>query len=218
MGGGASKIAVGGPRYQNSKPTVHADEVFGCFSSADNTGSIVSPPGFLYRLVNRFTQQWFFYNDTCNYDMVVLGYFGALNTIRALGNAKMYREMPSGLLIVTTVVGPLATVGYIEGAVRDGYDLQFGAVRRLPNGTSDTAAITALTSQQPLSQRSLAVSHVPSYNPPRDLQELQGLAGLEEHSVPYVPNARPAADERSTRAQTTNRNDDDGHTAVVFVN
>ncbi|KAF8280555.1 hypothetical protein TcYC6_0001730 [Trypanosoma cruzi] len=50
------------------------------------------------------------------------------NIIKALGKAKMWREMPSGLLIVELVVEPLRTEPYLEGVVTDGFDLRFRAL------------------------------------------------------------------------------------------
>ncbi|KEG08698.1 calpain-like cysteine peptidase [Trypanosoma grayi] len=114
-------------KYRNGRPKVHGDEIIGCFSTSDDTGKVVAPPGLLYRIVMREKRQWYFYNDTKTYNMVITGYFGALNIIKALGKAKMWREMPSGLLIVELVVPPLQTEPYLEGIVTDGFDLRFRA-------------------------------------------------------------------------------------------
>ncbi|EAN84517.1 putative calpain-like cysteine peptidase [Trypanosoma cruzi] len=134
MGGGASSTSCDDPtttsriKYRNGYPKVLGDEVIGCFSTVDETGEVMAPPGLLYRIVDRSKRQWTFYNDAKEYNMVITGYFGPLNIIKALGKAKMWREMPSGLLIVELVVEPLRTEPYLEGVVTDGFDLRFRAL------------------------------------------------------------------------------------------
>lgn len=101
-----------------------------------------SLPGKLYRLVKESCgtgasggssgrglpfQRWFFYNDTKDLKMVVTGYFGASSELRANDNTNMWREMPTGFVIAELVIPPLSTLGFIEGSVRDGYDLRFHA-------------------------------------------------------------------------------------------
>ncbi|EPY33831.1 calpain-like cysteine peptidase [Strigomonas culicis] len=97
--------------------------------------SVASPPGYLFRLVDRQQSRWYFYNDTKDYVMVVNGYFGARNTMRALQPARMWRELPSGLLLMEVVVEPLQTAGFLEGDINDGFDLRFRAVPVKEAGT-----------------------------------------------------------------------------------
>ncbi|CAD2215168.1 calpain-like cysteine peptidase [Angomonas deanei] len=89
---------------------------------------VASPPGFLYRLVNHSQGRWYFYNDTKDYVMVVTGYFGPKSLMTCLPPAKMWREMPSGLVLMELVVEPLKTVPMLEGEPKDGFDLRFNAV------------------------------------------------------------------------------------------
>ncbi|KAH9601139.1 protein of unknown function DUF1935 [Trypanosoma melophagium] len=134
MGNGASKRQSSDSNnttrigYRNSRPKVLGDEVIGCFSTVDANGKTIVPAGLLYRIVDRTKRQWYFYNDTREYNMVITGYFGAFNVIKALGKAKMWREMPTGLLIVELTVAPLQTEPFLEGAVTDGFDLRFRAI------------------------------------------------------------------------------------------
>ncbi|RNE96913.1 calpain-like cysteine peptidase [Trypanosoma conorhini] len=134
MGGGASTRAredattTSRVTYRNGHPKALGDEVIGCFSTCDDTGKVVAPPGLLYRIVDRSRRRWSFYNDTTEYNMAVTGHFGPRNVIKALGKAKMWREMPGGLLIVELVVPPLQTEPYLEGLVTDGFDLRFRAL------------------------------------------------------------------------------------------
>lgn len=130
--------------YKNGRPTVRADEVYGCFTNtmtikegkeahqssedAKKRLSVASPPGYLFRLVDRQKNRWYFYNDTKDYVMVVNGYFGPRTSMRVLKPARMWREMPSGLLLMEVVVEPLQTAGFLEGEVYDGFDLRFRAV------------------------------------------------------------------------------------------
>lgn len=93
-------------------------------------------PGKLYRLVWRkregggtpSSERWFFYNDTKEYNMVVSGCFGAMNELHANKNTKMWREIPTGLIIAELEIPPLCTAAYIEGVVHNGFDLHFHAL------------------------------------------------------------------------------------------
>lgn len=143
-GGAKKKVAP----FENGKPNVEYDEKFGCFREEEpdsdtdeddekkktkkqHKDSKKQLPGKLYRLVNNSTHKWYFYNDTKNYNMVVTGYFGPMNELTAKGKTRMWREMPSGLIIAELVIEPLETEAYIEGLVTDGFDLRFKA---LPKG------------------------------------------------------------------------------------
>ncbi|ORC88950.1 calpain-like cysteine peptidase [Trypanosoma theileri] len=134
MGSGASKNPSSDPTknnrvgYRNGRPKVLGDEIIGCFSTVDTSGKTIVPPGLLYRIVDRTKREWYFYNDTREYNMIVTGYFGPYNVIKALGKAKMWREMPSGLLIVELTIAPLKTEPFLEGLVTDGFDLRFRAI------------------------------------------------------------------------------------------
>eukprot|EP00796_Vickermania_ingenoplastis_P011749 gene11749-8079_t len=76
-------------------------------------------------------QRWYFYNDTLDYNMAVTGYFGPMNELTANGKTRMWREMPSGLIIAELIIEPLETEAYMEGRIVDGFDLRFKA---LPKG------------------------------------------------------------------------------------
>lgn len=140
--GSAKKTKVA--PFENGKPSVEYDEKYGCFreeepdsdtdeddekkkskKKKDNKKQL---PGKLYRLVNNSNHKWYFYNDTKNYNMVVTGYFGPMNELTAKGKTRMWREMPSGLIIAELVIEPLETEPYVEGIVSDGFDLRFKAL------------------------------------------------------------------------------------------
>lgn len=147
--------------FEHGEPEVEEyDEIYGCFReeevSPENSDSDDdrSPkersrrrkererknkkikPGKLYRLVQRDTRKWYFYNDTKDYNMVVTGYFGPMNELISQGKTRMWREMPSGLIIAELVVEPLQTEAYIEGTAADGFDLRFKALPK-KDGKSD---------------------------------------------------------------------------------
>lgn len=156
MGSGASKNSDGGSgsgiganvsvHFRHGTPSVPFDEAIGCFKAVGYSAKITrngamrsvtttSQPGYLYRLVNSRTKEWHFYNDTTTFDFVVSGFFGPQNAIRPMGSAKMFRELPSGLVVVEMTVGPLETLPYISGDVKDGFDITFSAVPRGNSGT-----------------------------------------------------------------------------------
>lgn len=96
--------------YKNGEPAVHADVVYPCFNALSNKKGLQDElPGHLFRLVNNSLHQWFYYNDTKHCHMIVTGYFGPQSQIKALGKARMFREMPSTLLIVELIIPPLTT-------------------------------------------------------------------------------------------------------------
>lgn len=107
------------------------------FKRSEEKNETKSLPGKLYRLVwrkwgggggNPSSERWFFYNDTTDYKMVVSGCFGAKNEFRANKNTKMWREVPTGLIIAELEIPPLSTLAYIEGVIQNGFDLHFHAI------------------------------------------------------------------------------------------
>lgn len=145
--GVAGKLEVA--KFENGRPAVKYDEIYGCFvekevgglsSDEDENATTrssqknkkksnhVSPPGKLFRLVHHDKRTWYFYNDTSEFNMVVTGYFGAMNHLKVRGPTRMWREVPSGLVIAELVVPPLQTEAYVEGLVNDGFDLRFKAL------------------------------------------------------------------------------------------
>lgn len=163
-------------RFRHGGPSVPFDDAIGCFKAVGYVNRVTkggairsvtttTPPGYLYRLVNAITHQWHFYNDTTSYDFVVTGYFGcsAETALRPMGTARMYREIPSELYVVELTVGPLETAPYLEGIIRDGFDIHFTAVPR--NGRVSRSASPPSSAAIAFRDGSLvqSVSRTPSF-------------------------------------------------------
>lgn len=134
--------------FENGGPEMDKyDEIYGCFREEEEVSDLDDDPetrrkkrierrkrnakikpGKLYRLVQKDSKTWYFYNDTKEYNMVVTGYFGPMNELTAEGKTRMWREMPSGLVIAELVVEPLDTLPFVRGNVSDGFDLRFKAL------------------------------------------------------------------------------------------
>lgn len=92
-------------KFLHGEPTFKGDLVV---QSLD-TGN-----GMLYRIVDKKTKQWAFYNDTTNCQIMVEYNFSVHNRVKALGNTQV-EKVGNGGQVMTLVVLPLATEMFIEG-------------------------------------------------------------------------------------------------------
>lgn len=116
MGCGGS-TAASNNQYINGYPLFESDEVVKGFDQEN---------GLLFRLVNRNTGTWAFYNDTKEYEMRIRTIFNYRSQIRALGHTKLER-MKNGDWMASVSVPPLGTELFIEGKV-NGFKSKMDAV------------------------------------------------------------------------------------------
>lgn len=93
--------------YLNGEPTFEGDMVVKGFEK-DN--------GLLFRIVNRKTREWAFYNDTKDYVMDVRVTFKNGGKLKALGKTQL-RQLENGDVEATVQIAPLATEMFIKGKV-----------------------------------------------------------------------------------------------------
>ncbi|CAD2220197.1 Domain of unknown function (DUF1935)/Calpain family cysteine protease, putative [Angomonas deanei] len=91
--------------FQNGEPDIDG-EITNCFKV----------PGLLYRIVNRKTKTWAFYNDSLPYQVVVTCTFGKQSKIEALDNTKLTRD-ENGDYIAEVTVYPCETELFVKGFV-----------------------------------------------------------------------------------------------------
>lgn len=100
--------------FINGEPDMEG-EVNNCFKE----------PGLLYRIVDKKTKTWAFYNDSLSFEIHVLCTFGKLTKIKALENTKL-SENEDGELVAEVVVNPCETERFVSGFI-NGFTMKFRA-------------------------------------------------------------------------------------------
>ncbi|CCW66386.1 unnamed protein product [Phytomonas sp. Hart1] len=116
MGCAASTVSADS-EFINGKPTFKGDSITKGFSHGN---------GLLFRIVNKKSKQWAYYNDTKEYEMHIKVTFSIDCDITALGKTKL-EKLDSGEFMATVVVLPLQTELFIEGHV-NGFKARMDAV------------------------------------------------------------------------------------------
>jgi len=106
MGCGGSTEVSDKP-YVNGSPTFRGDEVTKGFDKGN---------GLLFRIVNKDSRQWAYYNDTEEYEMHIEVTFNEGCSIKALGKTNL-TQLENGEWVGTVVVYPGETEMFIEGRV-----------------------------------------------------------------------------------------------------
>ncbi|CAD2215177.1 calpain-like cysteine peptidase, Clan CA, family C2 [Angomonas deanei] len=105
MGCGASSSKDNG--FQHGEPDFEYDEIVECFREGN---------GLLFRLENKRTQEWAYFNDTKDFEMHVKIIFRRGSELTALGNTNL-EEDARGELMAYTVVFPGQTELFVQGHV-----------------------------------------------------------------------------------------------------
>lgn len=99
------------PQYQNGGPLV-SGSVTRCFDD-----------GRMYRIESG--KKWYFYNDTQDYKMSIVGEFGAGSQIEGCGTASVTPKGSDGACIVRLTVLPLETLPFIKAKVVNGMNCKY---------------------------------------------------------------------------------------------
>lgn len=100
--------------FLNGEPDLHG-EVTNCFDE----------PGLLYRIVDKKSKTWAFYNDSLGFEIHVLCTFGKHSKLEALENTKLTTN-DNGEFIAEVVVYPCETELFVSGFV-NGFTSQLRA-------------------------------------------------------------------------------------------
>lgn len=103
-GSSTSKVDV---TYLHGKPTFVGDEITKGFDKEN---------GLLFRIVNKKSRTWAYYNDTKDYEMHIKVTFNEDCDIKALGKTKLER-LETGEYVASVIVYPTQTEMFISGRV-----------------------------------------------------------------------------------------------------
>ncbi|CAJ1012808.1 putative Adenylate and Guanylate cyclase catalytic domain/Domain (DUF1935) [Leishmania naiffi] len=111
--------------YLNGTPGIRGDEVSACFGNGN---------GLLFRIIDKATKRWAFYNDTTNFDMHIYFSVGRASTVEWGPDVagRVTQAENTGWYEGELLVPPLATKVLMTGHV-NGYKMRYSAT--VPNGS-----------------------------------------------------------------------------------